>query len=229
MKKLTLKNNGTVWLDLKSVSAVRLIAPDVRIFVGNTYFDVCSNDTPAATFAENLVAEVYDARINNLNFIIEKNNAEVKNSVRKICEDFGITEKTAAKPFDGAPLPDKNGLITTVNNLVFPICNLEALYIDDIKVRAVYNANDEVLHGFDDISDAQDYFNELVSRSNLTKVDDDFYADKDAVKDVIVERNGNRFDIKIVIGDEKFFIDYHFNVDAAFDFVDELKSKFGIE
>ena len=214
MKKLTLKNNGTVWLDLKSVSAVRLIVPDVRIFVGNTYFDVCSNDTPAATFAENLAAEVDAARIDHLNSIIEKNNAEVKNSVRKICEDFGITEKTAAKPFDGAPLPDKNGLITTVNNLVFPICNLEALYIDDIiKVRAVYNANDEVLH----------------SRSNLTKVDDDFYADKDAVKDVIVERDGNRFDIKIVIGDEKFFIDYHFNVDAAFDFVDELKSKFGID
>ena len=202
MKKLTLKNNGTVWLDLKSVSAVRLIVPDVRIFVGNTYFDVCSNDTPAATFAENLAAEVHAAK-------------------------YGETVET--KPFNGAPLPDKNGVITTDNNLVFPICNLEALYIDDIKVRAVYNTNDEVLHGFDALPDAKDYFNELVSRSNLTKVDDDFYADKDAVKDVIVERNGNRFDIKIVIGDEKFFIDYHFNVDAAFDFVDELKSKFGID
>ena len=155
--------------------------------------------------------------------ISEEKRSEINSVVLRVLDE------SDAKSFDGAPLPDKNGLITTVNNLVFPICNLEALYIDDIKVRAVYNANDEVLHSFDDISDAQDYFNELVSRSNLTKVDDDFYADKDAVKDVIVERNGNRFDIKIVIGDEKFFIDYHFNVDAAFDFVDELKSKFGID
>ena len=155
--------------------------------------------------------------------ISEEKRSEINSVVLRVLDE------SDAKPFDGAPLPDKNGVIVTENKYVFPIDNLDALYIDDIKVRAVYNANDEVLHGFDTIPDAQDYLNELVSRSNLTKVDDDFYIDKDAVKDVIVERNNNRFDVKLVIGDEKFIVDHLFNVDAAFDFADKLKSDFGIE
>ena len=231
MKKFTLKNSGggTIWLDLKSAVAVTLDNSDVYISINDFSYSLSTGDIPAEQFAENLVAEINAAKIDNINFIIEKNNAEIENNVRKICEDFGITKKTAAKPFDGAPLPNENGLITTENKYLFPIGNLDALYIDDIKVRAVYNDYDEVLHIFDNLPAAKDYFNELVSRSKLTKVDNDFYVDEGAVKDVIVERNDNRFDIKIVIGDEKFFIDCLFYADAAFDFVDKLKSNLGIE
>ena len=130
MKRFTLTNGGSAWIDLKAITAVaahRKEKPEALVYTGDFCHAVSTGNTGSEAFVDDLAAEIYAARIDNLNFIIEKNNAEVKNSVRKICEDFGITEKTAAKPFDGAPLPDENGLITTVNNLVFPICNLDAL------------------------------------------------------------------------------------------------------
>ena len=246
MKKFTLMSGGSVWIDLKAITAVaahRKEKPEVFVYVGNSCYVVSTGDTGSEAFADDLAAEVDAARIDNLNFIIEKNNAEVENNVRKICEDFGITEKTAAKSgvtietksFKGAPLPDKDGLIYTDKKFSFPLAHLNALYIKNgYEVHAIFKGVDDVIFRFetqhrDTPANSLDYLTKLASYTTLTKVNDQLYVDSDAVNDVIVERNvNNHFDVKLVVGFYKIFVDCEFNASDAFDLADDAKSKFKI-
>ena len=209
MKKFTLTSGGSVWIDLKEITVAITSRfkekPEVFVYAGNFCHAVSTGDINAEVFAENLAAEI-DAAKN------------------------GVTVET--KPFDGAPLPDKDGLIYTDKKFSFPLAHLDALYIKNgYEVRAIFKGVDDVIFRFetqhrDTPANSLDYLTKLVSYTTLTKVDDRLYVDKDAVKDVIVERNDNNwFDVKIVIGINKFIVDCEFEAVDAFDAADDAKSK----
>ena len=199
MKRFTLTNGGSVWIDLKAITAIEAYhkeKPEVWINVSGPCHVVSAGDINAETFAENLAAEIDDA----------------KNSVT-----------VEAKPFDGAPLPDKNGAIVTKNNYLLPLTHLCALYIKGDNVCAVYNGIRGALHRFNNQKDAQAYFNELVAHSGLTKVTDRVYVNKDTVKDVIVERGPA--EVKIVVDGVKVLVNNSMHTAEALDLADKLKAE----
>ena len=212
MKRFTLTSGGSVWIDLKAITAIEAYhkeKPEVWINVSGPCHVVSAGDINAETFAENLAAEI-DAAKN------------------------GVTVET--KPFDGAPLPDKDGLIYTDKKFSFPLAHLDALYIKNgYEVRAIFKGVDDVIFRFetqhrDTPANSLDYLAKLASYTTLTKVDDRLYVNSDAVNNVIVERNeDNHFDVKLVIGDEKVTVDCEFEANDAFDVADNAKSKFGIK
>ena len=210
MKKFTLDTGGIAWFDLKSVTAIvkKNHENGIRVHFGGDFYLISVDDIDSENFVENLVAEIDAAK-------------------------FGVIIET--ETFDGAPLPNKNGSITTVNKYVFPIGNLDALYIKGNEVRAIFKGVDDVIFRFetqhrDTPANSLDYLAKLASYTTLTKVDDRLYVNSDAVNNVIVERNeDNHFDVKLVIGDEKVTVDCEFEANDAFDVADNAKSKFGIK
>ena len=125
--------------------------------------------------------------------------------------------------YDGAPLPDNNGIVSVGNSKV-DLSNAKSIYIDDYGNVVVEGHN---LPTFASASMTHDYIQLLAGfNPHMLEVIENVFVDTTTVNLIYVDKTSVGYDVIIVLNDNSMLKLREFNeVYSAFEFKNKIDSK----